>query len=94
MCAQAEKDDRVKQCGQCQIEKGAPDFHKDERNPDGLSSKCKECRRAGQKQVRPRGGGGGKHDCISMEGRLPCTPEPYPGRLVSWVPGRDPEVPL
>lgn len=43
-------DDRFKKCQQCQREKPAADFNKEERNPDQLSNKCKGCRKAGQKQ--------------------------------------------
>lgn len=43
---------RVKKCQQCEQEKPTSEFNKEERNADQLSNKCKECRKAGMKQVR------------------------------------------
>ena len=40
----------AKSCVQCQQTKPAVDFHIEARSPDGLTNKCKDCRRI--KQVR------------------------------------------
>jgi len=35
----------MKKCGKCKIEKSPKEFHKNRSNPDGLETRCKECRR-------------------------------------------------
>ena len=43
----------IKSCVQCAQLKPAADFHAEARSPDGLTNKCKECRRMKQVCVHP-----------------------------------------
>lgn len=40
-----ESNNRIKQCAECKVVKTAADFHKNNKNKDGLQSMCKQCRR-------------------------------------------------